>query len=274
MKYLSFAVIFFFASSLLPAQTPQVKWSQPSSVVSYWIHLNGQFYPYYVDNTKFLLYDRLSTTTKFQTSLPKGKIWAYAEGLSDYQGNASDVTGDNNQDILVQGTDKNGGGYYNNYVILDGATGNIVYTFLSSTTSYQLQFVSDCDGDGKNEIIMMQETTGDTIKWVWVVYATNGIATSINQNPQSPPAGFSLSQNYPNPFNPSTTISYTLPASELVILKLYDVAGREVRTLINRIESTGNHFVNLDASGLASGVYFYQLQSGGMVQAKKLVVIK
>ena len=88
------------------------------------------------------------------------------------------------------------------------------------------------------------------------------------------PKEFALAQNYPNPFNPSTTISYALPADAHVTLKVYDVLGREVRTLVNDDSKAGTYEARFDAGGLASGVYLYRLEAGGFVQSRKLMVLK
>jgi len=83
-----------------------------------------------------------------------------------------------------------------------------------------------------------------------------------------------LDQNYPNPFNPSSVICYSLPVHGWVTLKVYDVAGREVATLVNEQKNAGDYQVTLNASRLASGVYFYKLQSGAFSSVKKLVLVK
>jgi hypothetical protein len=88
------------------------------------------------------------------------------------------------------------------------------------------------------------------------------------------PTVFALNQNYPNPFNPSTVIGYQLPVSGSVTLKVYDVVGREVATLVNETKSAGSYQVTFNASKLASGVYFYKLQSGSYTSVKKLVLMK
>ena len=85
---------------------------------------------------------------------------------------------------------------------------------------------------------------------------------------------FSLSQNYPNPFNPSTKISYSIAAAGIVSLKIYDILGREVSTLVNEEKPVGRYEVNFNASQLASGVYFYQIKAGDFVQTKKLMLLK
>jgi hypothetical protein len=88
------------------------------------------------------------------------------------------------------------------------------------------------------------------------------------------PTAFSLYQNYPNPFNPSTTIRYALSEDAHVTLRLYDILGREVATLVDRFVETGYHHVNLDATSLASGVYFYRIEAGTFTNVKKLLLLK
>ncbi len=85
---------------------------------------------------------------------------------------------------------------------------------------------------------------------------------------------FYLVQNYPNPFNPSTIISYHLLASSVVSLKVYDVLGREVETLVNERQNSGSHSVIFNACNLPSGVYFYRLQAGAFTQTKKMILMK
>jgi hypothetical protein len=86
--------------------------------------------------------------------------------------------------------------------------------------------------------------------------------------------GYALSQNYPNPFNPSTAIRYSLSGTGPVTLKIYDLLGREVTTLVNGIEQPGTHSVEWDASSVSGGVYFYRMQAGDFTSAKKLLLLK
>ena len=101
--------------------------------------------------------------------------------------------------------------------------------------------------------------------------------TSVKQHGSDIPREYTLRQNYPNPFNPSSTISYSLPQKTFVTLKLYDLLGREVRTIVNGEQEPGNHSRIVDASaegGLPSGVYFYRLQAGKFTDSKKMVLLK
>ena len=85
---------------------------------------------------------------------------------------------------------------------------------------------------------------------------------------------YALYQNYPNPFNPSTAISYQLSANGFVTLKIYDILGREVATLVNERQAAGTHSVTFNASDLPSGVYFYTVRSKGTSMTKKMVLLK
>lgn len=101
------------------------------------------------------------------------------------------------------------------------------------------------------------------------------IPTGIdNKFQQNGPYDFELYQNYPNPFNPSTTIEFTLPKPAFVALKIYNLQGEEVMTLMAQHCAAGMHQLNWHASGVASGVYFYRLEAGEYVQTRKLILIR
>jgi len=85
---------------------------------------------------------------------------------------------------------------------------------------------------------------------------------------------FLLDQNYPNPFNPSTAISFQLPAASFVTLKVFDVLGREVATLVNEVQAAGRYTVRWIASSLPSGIYLYRIQAGGYVETRRMVLMK
>ena len=83
-----------------------------------------------------------------------------------------------------------------------------------------------------------------------------------------------MKQNYPNPFNPNTTISFTVPYQSKVTLKVYNILGSEVATLVNESKPAGSYNVTFNAGQLSSGVYFYQLTAGSFVSTKKLILLK
>jgi hypothetical protein len=88
------------------------------------------------------------------------------------------------------------------------------------------------------------------------------------------PSEYSLEQNYPNPFNPVTTISYSIKANGLVSLKIFDILGNEVATLVNQDQIAGSYSLEFDASTYASGIYFYSLTSGEYISTKKMILLK
>ena len=88
------------------------------------------------------------------------------------------------------------------------------------------------------------------------------------------PSKLTLEQNYPNPFNPSTTIKYSIPKQSNVTLKVYDVLGREVTSLVNKEQPKGNYEVEFDGNDLTSGIYFYRLKAGDFVETKKMILLK
>jgi len=102
---------------------------------------------------------------------------------------------------------------------------------------------------------------------------SEGLLTIINIE-NTFPNSFVLSQNYPNPFNPSTKISYSVPKSSLVTIKVYDVLGKKITTLLNEEKSVGNYEVEFNGRNLSSGVYFYKMQAGDFVETKKLILMK
>jgi hypothetical protein len=104
---------------------------------------------------------------------------------------------------------------------------------------------------------------------------TYGVLTNVGGSPRKAlPSSSHLEQNYPNPFNPSTTISYDLPTRSHVTLRIFNVLGQEVATLVDDEVGAGRHQVRWNAGRLASGVYLYRIQSGTFVQTKKTVLVR
>ena len=101
------------------------------------------------------------------------------------------------------------------------------------------------------------------------------IITSVDDKTQGNiPDGFKLFQNYPNPFNPSTKISFSIPSSGLISVKVYDILGNEVAILLSEEKSAGNYEVSFNATSLSSGTYFYQLNVGTYSETKKMILLR
>ena len=125
---------------------------------------------------------------------------------------------------------------------------------------------------GQSAIGITQDASNIIQAGFW--YQSGGLLTAVEQDLDVLPVKFRLDQNFPNPFNPTTTIRFAIPKPAFVILKLYDLHGREVTTLVNREMSSGEFDVVFDATGLASGVYFYRIQAEEFTQFKKLMLLK
>jgi hypothetical protein len=155
----------------------------------------------------------------------------------------------------------------------------------SQASFWQITGVGDINGDGVGDFASSDpyfDDPGGSLPQPGyvVIFSGNKDWTSVS-DPDSPcPCDFELSQNYPNPFNPSTTIQYSLAASDHVEIRVLDVLGRTIRTLVNRIEQPGAHAVvwngrNNEGLPVAAGVYFYQLiVAGEASQTRKLVLLR
>ena len=132
-----------------------------------------------------------------------------------------------------------------------------------------------------NSVYFTSPTTG----WIVGIYGiilktTNGGVTFVQEEHIDViPTAYTLSQNYPNPFNPSTKIKYSIPSNVIretanVLLKVYDILGNEIETLVNEEKPTGTYEVTWNATGLPSGVYFYRLKAGEFISTKKMVLIR
>jgi photosystem II stability/assembly factor-like uncharacterized protein len=110
----------------------------------------------------------------------------------------------------------------------------------------------------------------------YIMHTTTGGQpfSQISNNNEQITNDFKLFQNYPNPFNPVTNIKYQIQKTGQVTLKIYDITGREIKTLVNEIKNPGSYIVTFNGTELASGVYFYRIQAGDFVQVKKMLLIK
>lgn len=189
---------------------------------------------------------------------------------------------------------QNGGsGYeYSKIFMINPFTGarldsiNIAKYYFDSTGSYSTQlftpelFVSGYTSSydvvfDENKTLYTQSMYSWTIeKWQFTGTLPTISGTSVRRNDEGMPKRFLLEQNYPNPFNPSTTINFSVPNTSDVSLKVFDVLGKEVATLVEGQMSEGHYTATFNASALASGLYFYTLRSGNSVETKKMMLMK
>ncbi|MBE0572456.1 MAG: T9SS type A sorting domain-containing protein [Ignavibacteriaceae bacterium] len=106
------------------------------------------------------------------------------------------------------------------------------------------------------------------------VYRSFYPTTAVENESDNVPSTFSLYQNYPNPFNPTTTIAYEIPERGFVTLKVYDVLGREVATLLNEEKPAGSYKIEFNGTSLTSGIYFYQLNAGNYSETRKMILLR
>jgi hypothetical protein len=116
-----------------------------------------------------------------------------------------------------------------------------------------------------------------TAAWQLTNNITRGFSntiTDINDPKEVSALDFELNQNYPNPFNPSTTIEFKIAKTGLVSIRVFNLLGKEVATLVNEVKSAGTHYIKFNAEELSSGVYFYQLITDNFISAKKFTFMK
>jgi hypothetical protein len=116
-------------------------------------------------------------------------------------------------------------------------------------------------------------TSSSTVA-IYLIRAYVRFTTGVTLEVSPTPTQFNLGQNYPNPFNPSTVINYQLSKASQVTLNVYDILGREVAMLVNKLQGPGHYSVDFDAIALPSGVYYYRLTTDGNTSVKKMVLLK
>ena len=210
-----------------------------------------------------------------------------------YGNPAGDINGDGKDDWLFSGfTDSIGSdplgqrinGQY--YLYLGGNYADDNFKLLRPNdprfnSAYGIQPASelwDMDGDDITEWAIAASGWGDSAQGKIYIYKGDVTLTSVKPEYIGIANNYSLSQNYPNPFNPATTIKFSVPHSEFVELKIYDILGREIITLINKEYQSGEYSIILDMKSLglnlSSGTYFYRLKAGDFTQTKKMIFLK
>ena len=246
---------------------PKMLWEFQELGYDYSINYNGRTgnkpirWDYYDDPERLSLYKTTAALIHMKTEIPAFKSNGYSTSLS---GAVKQITiYDNSTSVTVIG---------NFDVVSHTAT-----PFTSSGTWY--------DYFTGSPLSATSSTTLNLAPGEFHIYTTTqypvpdtSVVTGIMDNHSNQIKTFKLGQNYPNPFNPSTIINYQLPKSGLVNLKIYDVLGREIETLVNKEEPAGSYTVQFNSTAkgfsLPSGIYFYQLQSGSYIETKKMILMK
>ena len=188
---------------------------------------------------------------------------SYIRGIDDI----GDISGDTLDDIAVM-TQLPG-----KLVVLDGATGGVYFEYVFGTSiAYRgdrVAAINSIDGNSTKEMV-----AGSRDGRIICFSGGPGLLVGVKPVTKNIPAGFKLYQNYPNPFNPETNISFDLPKSSHVKLKVFDAIGREITVLVDENLNAGNHIVSWDASKYSSGVYFYELNTDGFRSIKKMILVK
>ncbi len=189
-----------------------------------------------------------------------GAIVAWDEGLQ------------NGVNIFAQRVNASGQPVWSNPTY--GTSGNPVST-TPSTFQENPVIVSD---DAGGAIVVWYDLRATGYGGPYDLYAqhigSDGSVTKVSNHVSDLATQFSLSQNYPNPFNPSTRIQFSIAQAGFVTLKVYDLLGREVATLVHQNLTPSSYSVTWNASNVASGAYFYRLQSGSYVETRKLMLMK
>lgn len=165
--------------------------------------------------------------------------------------------------------------YRQSFKIFDITSGDIIFEKNDPSHYFSYPVLSDVNGDGLVECLVMCFDYPYFNHYTYEVYGTGTTGTAEENIPPQ----FELMQNYPNPFNPSTTITYNLNETQAVNITIYDVLGNRIKTLVNGVKETGNHEVTWDGTNdnkirQATGVYIYQLKSGSQTSVKKMIILK
>jgi hypothetical protein len=152
-----------------------------------------------------------------------------------------------------------------------GGTGNVV-----PGSSYDITLQFTPDPSDTNATLTIASPDIGTLSTIYLVGSNGSAPVGVREEDDRPaiPSEFALCQNYPNPFNPSTVIRYSLPVPGNIRLKIYDLLGREVATLVDGVRPAGEHQVQWDASGMPGGMYLYRLESGTFRETRKLMLVK
>jgi len=125
-----------------------------------------------------------------------------------------------------------------------------------------------------NRLRFLSDTLGYAVGQTVYKYSTDSTATDVREVVEEIPGRFYLSQNYPNPFNPTTTWRFTISSSSFVSIKVFDLLGRDVATLVQEEREAGTYEVRFNATNLAGGTYIYRIMAGEFVQSRRMILLR
>jgi len=192
------------------------------------------------------------------------QIWAHPMELQYGVAAVPDIDNDGIQDVIT-------GDQTGTFYCISGRVDTVIFTHnYPGDRITTVNVIPSIDGNTSYDLL------AGTLEGIvacfsgGIDFVTNSETIITNEVPTE----FALLQNYPNPFNPVTTIEFKVPESGLITIKIYDLLGREVKTLVNEEMQPGNYTVKLNASTFASGIYFYSLSAGDFISTKKMVLLK
>lgn len=260
----------------------QLEWTSnnlSNSYVSGWISFqqNGDTWvkrPYYIDANKFYIMN-----DTYSTSVAYTYTFTQAEKDAGYllYSFTTDLTGDGITEFYVLSSYGTSSPYRQGMKIIDIANNRVLLELNDASSYYSSPTIWDVDNDGILECLVSKFNYPNFTINNLLAYNT-GVSTSVN-DVNIEKIEFNLKQNYPNPFNPQTNIEFELKKDSNVELKVYDINGQEVNTLINNNLNSGCHKLIWNGTDnnnnkVSSGVYFYRLNANGTTDTKKMILLK
>lgn len=265
-------VISFLLAGSLNAQNYVLEWQSPDGLRLPEFMLIDDFF---WDTHRFdmegdgILEIWAITVPFFETKIFDGAThtlkWSFPDSVGDLLG-FWDFDGDGLKEALFENRDAH------SLLFVNWETSEVEFTLGDALTNYEAKSAFDIDNDGKYELIVRQNGKFE----IWGDGTTTGVS---EVGPFNSPQAYTLSQNYPNPFNPATKIEYAVQQAGHVTIRVYNLRGEIVRTLVDTQRSMGEYAAVWDGkndrgSSVASGQYFYQLSIGDFVTSKKLLLLK
>ncbi|NUM69221.1 MAG: T9SS type A sorting domain-containing protein [Ignavibacteriaceae bacterium] len=188
----------------------------------------------------------------------------------------TDLDGNGYVDFYIIGYVGTSTNYRQSMKIFDITTGAAILEKNDASFSYSYPTLDDADGNGLYELIIAKYPLPYNGTYMLEVYSTN-VPSDVNEN--NKPSLFRLQQNYPNPFNPSTTIEYSVSVPGLTELKIYDISGQLIKTLVSEFREAGDYSVNWNGTDnyggkVPSGIYFYRMNNGDNSTSRKMILLK